>query len=615
MEVSLTYDVAPTSRQRPESLLQSPRVESSSVNYETSVATLQHNEMQRYSTPEEITAWFMPKEGDTPIESLRDTYSQARELYLSQSSARKKDTPPWLAQADSIESVLEAVRSAETKYTAKQDGRSKLHSTVGSWWTKAVSKIVNFQDIVDTFVSSNPEYAALVWGSMKFLFMVTLNHRELSSNVAEAFASVGDALPEANFLVQQLYPVAQMQRTLQVLYKHIIDFCIRALKWYQRATRGIVQQAVVAVKNPWPLEFQDVARKIRETMARLREQSAIAHQAETRHIANMLSEIRIEIRELRRLKDEISAPAAYNAFRPTYNTHFSIPPNLPAPNRLPFNYERVLACIAPTAFDPIQVLALGAAVRDRRKSRGEGTAAGPIWVSTQLRDWISDARPALVEVAGSRILVAHSRDFALDMIQLAQSTKLPVTWHLCSLRSTRSGHTITTRDILRSIVRQVMTSYHELLIDSEVDETTVAACKTEEHWFRLLILIISFIPRIVFVIDTHDSPGQAMDMIREFWNAAKSLGTDSVIKMLVLTYSATGPPMSNLLEGDEVAYYKANLSQDRKPGTSRILQSRGIKAGRKVSSRTESNIERFRPLMLKQLPSGAEQGIENRIPI
>ncbi len=127
----------------------------------------------------------------------------------------------------------------------------------------------------------------------------TLSHRELSSKVAEAFATIGDVLPGANFLAQQLYPVEHIQKTLQALYHHIIEFCIKALKWYQRAARGILQQAIVAVKNPWPLEFEDVVRKIQGTMTRFREQSTIAHQAETRHIANMLSELRIEMREFR----------------------------------------------------------------------------------------------------------------------------------------------------------------------------------------------------------------------------------------------------------------------------------------------------------------------------
>ena len=221
---------------------------------------------------------------------------------------------------------MEAIRSAESKYTAQKESHSKVRATVSSWWSTAAVKIVHFRDIIDTFVSSNPEYVALAWGTIKFLFMVTrmrfaiafspilttsqatLNYRELSSNVAEAFATVGDVLPEANFLAQQLYPVEHIQKTLQALYRHVIEFCIKALRWYHRAARGILQQAIVAVKNPWPLEFEDIIRKIRGTMARFREQSTIAHQAETRHIANMLSELRIEMREYRTWRINLARP-------------------------------------------------------------------------------------------------------------------------------------------------------------------------------------------------------------------------------------------------------------------------------------------------------------------
>lgn len=88
------------------------------------------------------------------------------------------------------------------------------------------------------------------------------------------------------------------------MYTHIIDFCIRALKWYRKVTKGFFRKAWAAVKDPWVLEFDDVVRKIEGSTKRIRQQAAIAHQAETRFVSNMMSEMRLEVKCLRRARAE-----------------------------------------------------------------------------------------------------------------------------------------------------------------------------------------------------------------------------------------------------------------------------------------------------------------------
>lgn len=52
------------------------------------------------------------------------------------------------------------------------------------------------------------------------------------------------------------------------------------------------------------LEFEDVVRKIEGSTRRIREQAAVAHQAETRFVSNMMSEMRMEVKSLRRARAE-----------------------------------------------------------------------------------------------------------------------------------------------------------------------------------------------------------------------------------------------------------------------------------------------------------------------
>lgn len=123
-------------------------------------------------------------------------------------------------------------------------------------------------------------------------------HQELSSKIAEAFATIASVLPEMDFISRQLYPVPRIQHTLATLYAHVIDFCITAVKWYQKATKGFLRKAFAAIKTPWPLEFEHIVRQIKETTTRLREQAAVAHQAETRHLALAISGQQVETRQI-----------------------------------------------------------------------------------------------------------------------------------------------------------------------------------------------------------------------------------------------------------------------------------------------------------------------------
>lgn len=84
------------------------------------------------------------------------------------------------------------------------------------------------------------------------------------------------------------------------MYAHIIDFCLRALEWYHKAGGGFFQKAFAAIKDPWALEFEDVVQQIKQTNARVREQATIAHQAETRHISLKISDVQLEVMNLRK---------------------------------------------------------------------------------------------------------------------------------------------------------------------------------------------------------------------------------------------------------------------------------------------------------------------------
>ena len=78
--------------------------------------------------------------------------------------ARKRDR---VNQASSILELQRLVAEAQSKYTANHgSGR------VRKWLVKLSTRITHYGAILDVLVQHHPEYVALVWGAMKFLFLV-----------------------------------------------------------------------------------------------------------------------------------------------------------------------------------------------------------------------------------------------------------------------------------------------------------------------------------------------------------------------------------------------------------------------------------------------------------
>ena len=70
--------------------------------------------------------------------------------------------------------MLNVLAEAQNKYTEKKLSRRKSSVIMASWWKAVSSKMMQYEKVVDTLVSSHPEYSALVWGAMRFLFTVSV---------------------------------------------------------------------------------------------------------------------------------------------------------------------------------------------------------------------------------------------------------------------------------------------------------------------------------------------------------------------------------------------------------------------------------------------------------
>lgn len=72
-----------------------------------------------------------------------------------------------LQGSSSLQDVQKAVASAMAKYEAKAES-----SKTRKWLQRFSETICHYSKVLDVLVQHHPEYVALVWGTMKLLFIV-----------------------------------------------------------------------------------------------------------------------------------------------------------------------------------------------------------------------------------------------------------------------------------------------------------------------------------------------------------------------------------------------------------------------------------------------------------
>ncbi|KAI8667213.1 hypothetical protein LRP88_01039 [Fusarium phalaenopsidis] len=494
-----------------------------------------------------------------------------------------------------MESVLEEVRKAEEQQNKKRSSRHRFTKAAALVWTTAVNKINTFSKVIDVVVSSHPEYAALVWGSMKFLFLVTLNHQELASKISEAFCAISEALPEVDFLTSELYPIPRMQSTLATIYTHIIDFCTRALRWYSKTRGSFIRKTLAAIKDPWALEFDDVVRQIHRTTARIREQAAVAHQAETRYVSSVVSQVQQDVLKLQR---ERRVPVSSQGALLDGATL----PSLSRPSFLggtTLVIKEMAKYFLSVPFKPEKALDLGTTLRDRRRMRGN-PVPDQLWASDKLRNWISQPGSALVQVQGNLVAADASRDFALDIVELAKGADLPLAWYV----SSQLEKPMDIPDIWRSLVWQVLEKNSDSSSYKNLTESNFNSCVTEDDWISLLVAVLAEIPRVVLVIDSHQDERKTRETVRKFWNTFTERKATTTVKMLLLTYSNPGTPMPSMLPNDNVEFYSLRMGHDRRPGMARASMYGSPRGRRQVGGRRGGGASQLKPFMAKLLEQG-----------
>ncbi|CVL12481.1 uncharacterized protein FPRN_15077 [Fusarium proliferatum] len=166
----------------------------------------------------------VPKKGDQILQNAINSF-------------RTVLTPEQLAEFECIQSVPDT--DAVLVFTAELDLRrqNQRGKSIASRLFPVLQAVHSFTSVIDTFVSSNPTIAALVWGSVKMTMTIMLNAASYYEAFIELCMELGRICPRFE-QYQALFPASKrLQEALCTFNACIIECCRRVIAM-PKSSRG-----------------------------------------------------------------------------------------------------------------------------------------------------------------------------------------------------------------------------------------------------------------------------------------------------------------------------------------------------------------------------------------
>ncbi|KAF4540190.1 Nacht domain protein [Lasiodiplodia theobromae] len=527
---------------------------------------------------------------------IAQAFNEAKEFCDKELKNDQKEIPLWLQGKSSAKDVLDSVMEAKRKYEPAQKVDGGWMSKANNIWSVASTRIVYYSNILDVLVQHHPEYVSLAWGALKFVFVVTLNYKELSANIAHAFSEIGSLLSEIEVRAT-IHPNKQTQEEIASLYAQILAFCIKATRWYKRRKLANMLRAIA---TPWELEFEDVISSIRKHVEALRNLSSLAMLTETRHMHMEMRDMHLEIMENSRRTKEIHDATLQmltlsmqmgigNFTASTYGVQTVALGNSDPP--VIFKLENVQKYLQSGITCPEKALEDGVLLRNLRRSR-RSSETSSAWKSSSLQAWASEPDSSIILINGSVIAKNDARDFVVDLIQVAQSEDHQVVW-IFNADSDDGRATMTAMDILKSLISQILSQNTDKFAEaSKLSESMFQDCTTAEQWQKLFVSVVSEIPQLFILLEAQDQLAGAVKELSDCWQRLMGSDTNTVVKVMIVTYDSEVTALS-CFEGEKS--FSLSLNARRRPGA-----GRGAAAANRIrGNRAHLGVESLRPFLKK----------------
>ncbi|KAF2020928.1 hypothetical protein BU24DRAFT_416589 [Aaosphaeria arxii CBS 175.79] len=449
---------------------------------------------------------------------------------------------------------MEDVFSFIEKTKRQYDSESQSRRGVFRWLGKFSARLMYYGQVLDVIAQHHPEYVALAWGAIKFIFMSILNHSQLLAEFTKALACIGDALRQTR-LTAELYQTDAIKEAIAQLYAHIMLFFQKAMRWYNRSSVG---RAVSAIFEPYELEYKDTVEQIKLCAETVEDIANAASRAETRDINITINLVLAEMRKrevkLALMQEEITKTryAQCKMEEVVNSTLLVATTNKTITERIDGNIQDMTPRIRDIQFSQIlqaldtQSSSRGALPLLQSITQRARASRTPHIDSTEilrsLQDWFSAPRSSFFVVRVGTRAESRARELAGDVITLLQSKDQPVIWRLSSMRGVTEEATGTVTSVIKELISEIL-RLDPSLINKHPDELNISqylANHSETEWLNLLQRFLSRLGKCFIIIEAHDlfriNKANQDWMISFLMLFQQLLGHGACLKVLVLAY-------------------------------------------------------------------------------
>lgn len=181
----------------------------------------------RYTTPIDLSLYADHNRQELS-ESMETLSHRVKQFQKEASGSQKAELK---AAEDDFHTILQQA-------SQKQEAKLANQKQIPSWKSKIQSGLATFsetayhyQTIFDVLNNQAPEYTTAIWGAIKILLVVTVNHEKLKQGVLSNIEKVGKQFALMNVIVD-LQPSEQMVKTITTAYSDFIKFLKKAVKYY-----------------------------------------------------------------------------------------------------------------------------------------------------------------------------------------------------------------------------------------------------------------------------------------------------------------------------------------------------------------------------------------------
>ena len=340
-----------------------------------------------------------------------------------------------------------------------------------------------------------------------------------------------------------------MKQEVARLYAYLIQFLIKALKWYQE---GTFKHIIHSITQPVGIKYKDILENIEDCSRCIDQWAVSSAQAELRDVHTLQREVHTDLKNtgsvVRRSTmsvDEIMrrvidiAPQLTTLISGQVNTNHRV---------FDLQLSQMLTITAGSSLQDPEISYRHGILR-RNKSMQRASRPIQFLDSQKLKRWTTSEGSSFIIIKGPYSMRDQIRIFGVDLIEAVRSAQIPVLWALPSVTQT-GAETITSIDVLKSLVQQAI----RINKSFQNESTCALSCNRmqsaahESDWFDILGSTLLGLPQTYIVFDTSILGPTGLTLSENFsWVLAfysllerlKARGSRSAIKLIFISYCET----------------------------------------------------------------------------